>query len=74
VVEVAVEQRPFPINTNLMNTTSYNYQISGYGPDGRPDFIYVGADGQPNSSIVMKPAMEAEAQSAYDKKIKAAGK
>lgn len=74
VEEVAVEQRPFPINTNLLNTTSYNYQVSGYGPDGRPDFIYVGADGQPNASIVMKPGMEREAQSAYDKKIKAAGK
>ena len=60
-----------PLNTNLVNKSTYNYQVISYSPEGVPTYVFVGGDGKQKPGTTMTAGMIAEAQAGFDAQVKA---
>mgnify|MGYP003136960393 CR=1 FL=1 len=56
-----------PLNTNLVNKKTYNYQVASLDADGNPVFVFVNKDGVVKPGVEMNADMIAEAQKGLDK-------
>ena len=59
-----------PIGTNVVDKNTYNYQITGYDTDNKPQFVFIGKDGKPNTAMKLKQSMLDEALKGYEAKSK----